>query len=188
MKTKTDTPAHSGITLPSDPNTAMIRIMADYWNPLLSYCLKLTGNADSAEDVAQIVIIKAYRRLGTFKTANGLPPAGWMFTAAKSAFIDYLKETGTFIIIGIEGLEEIRHASHCDEADYPCRENDMKMLLEIAIASLPGTVQDAITLRYIDGLSNKQIANKLGISESTLDKRIKKAVDFLRSRKWLSVA
>lgn len=52
--------------------------------------------------------------------------------------------------------------------------------IERAICGLPDRCQEIFRLSYIDGLSHKEIAGKLGISTSTVDNQVFKALKILR--------
>ena len=54
--------------------------------------------------------------------------------------------------------------------------------IERAISALPDRCQEVFRLSYIDGLSHKEIAQKLGISTSTVDNQVFKALRILRDK------
>lgn len=60
-------------------------------------------------------------------------------------------------------------------------DNELRDTLTEAIASLPPKSREVFIMSYLDDMSNKEISAKLGISLSTVENRIYKALKLLRS-------
>src|SRR3546814_1597359 len=56
--------------------------------------------------------------------------------------------------------------------------------LEAALDDLPARCRETFVLRKIDGLSQRETAEKLGVSEATVEKQMVKAMRILTDRFW----
>lgn len=65
---------------------------------------------------------------------------------------------------------------------------EMKDLVDAAIEGLPPKRQEVFRLSRYEGLSNKEIAERLGISVNTIEGQMRKAIKYLRSYiDWVSI-
>src|SRR5690606_10577319 len=67
-------------------------------------------------------------------------------------------------------------------ADYRIREKDIEKVIEMEISTLPPKMRTVFEMRKKEFLSNKQIAEKLGISEQTVSTHMKRVLKLLRIR------
>jgi RNA polymerase sigma-70 factor (ECF subfamily) len=59
---------------------------------------------------------------------------------------------------------------------------ELRLVMDEAVASLPDTLRAAFVLRDLEGLSTKEAAETLGISQSNLKVRLHRARFLLRER------
>ena len=99
-------------------------------------------------------------------------PKALLFTTARNLAIDELRRRN---IVPIEAIEEIDGLSVLDgeasAADATAHKQELELLIQ-AIQSLPKRCRQVLTLRKIYGLSQKEIAAKLHISESTVETHV----------------
>ncbi|MNE96108.1 RNA polymerase sigma factor [compost metagenome] len=62
------------------------------------------------------------------------------------------------------------------------REKDITRLIDMEIAALPEKMQQVFLLRKKAFLSNREIAEQLGISEQTVETHMKRALKTLKNR------
>lgn len=135
------------------------------------------------DDVVQETYLKLFRaRLrGRLRQARGL-----LFTAARNAALDVFRWRR------LTGWEDAAPASDATAvlsdsavADEASRAQELA-LLEEAIESLPRRCRQVLKLRKIYGLSHREIAAQLGISERTvnvqLGRGLRRCARFLRAR------
>lgn len=107
----------------------------------------------------------------------------FLFATARNAALDYFRRRRTVTINGIADIESL---SVIDDrpgvAESACRENELQILAE-AIQSLPERCRLVITLRKVQGLSHREISEKLKISENTVNAQM--AVGVIRIRDYL---
>jgi RNA polymerase sigma-70 factor (ECF subfamily) len=136
---------------------------------LRSYVAKRVRAHGAVDDVLQDVFIKAYTSLHTVKSHGSL--TSWLYRIAANAIADYYR--------GQKPSEEIT-----DELVAPDPEPDyiaeLASCLQPLIADLPETYRQALVLSEIDGLTQKEVATRLGISISGAKSRVQRGREKLR--------
>lgn len=99
-------------------------------------------------------------------------PKALLFTTARNLAIDELRRRN---IVPIDSLEEIDGLSVLDQGasapDATTRKQELELLTQ-AVQSLPTRCRQVLTLRKIYGLSQKEIAARLRISEATVETHV----------------
>ncbi len=152
-------------------NAAMQKELYSHFSPkMYGICLRYTKNKDEAADLLQEGFIKVFNNLHKFKKEGSLE--GWirriMINTVLSSF---RKNHHLYAIVNIENIA-IDNASQEDESLIS--QVEINEVLEI-IRELPEGYQMVLNLYAIDGYSHKQIANQLGISESTSKSQLSRA-------------
>lgn len=105
-------------------------------------------------------------------SSNISSPRALLFTTAHNLAIDQLRRQK---IVPIEAIAEIADLPVYEENLTPVEATARKQELELlthAIQSLPEKCRQVLTLRKIYGLSQKEIAAQLGISEHTVEAQV----------------
>ena len=106
-------------------------------------------------------------------------PKTYAFSVAHSLVLRHIRRSR---IVSIDAMAEIEQLSLLGEGDSAERQAaDLEELgnLARAIAELPLKCRQAFTLRRIDGLSQREVAAHMGVSENTIEKHIGKALRIL---------
>jgi len=99
----------------------------------------------------------------------------FLFTTARNVAMDYLRRRP---VVSLDALMEMgppRVVTESDDEPSLDQKLSARQELEIlarVIASLPDKCREVLTLRKIHGLSQKEIAARLGISEHTVEKHV----------------
>ncbi len=147
---------------------------------IYSFLLRLVGDTHDAEDLAQIVFLKAFRSLESFDQSRAFH--SWLFAIAHHAALDFLRARK--VNLSLDHDED--PIDPADEADGPERLSEIAIdgaLLQRLIAALPPLYREALLLRHIEGLSVEDVAVSLGIPEGTVKIRLFRARELMR-RKW----
>jgi RNA polymerase sigma-70 factor, ECF subfamily len=132
-------------------------LYARYADNVFSYVRKIVRDEHDAEDVTQQVFAKLFRTIGRYEERN-VPFAAWILRVARNAAIDYMRSNR------LVPCEEVRGADQqTDESRHECRRS-----LTDALSSLPSEQREVIVMRHLVGLSPREIAGKLGKSESAI--------------------
>jgi RNA polymerase sigma factor (sigma-70 family) len=108
-------------------------------------------------------------------------PRAYMFQTAYSVILAQIRRAQ---IVSISTVEDIDRLAGEDGAPSPETEaGDREAFRHLAegIAGLPPRCREVFVLRKIDGLSQREVAQKLGVSEGTIEKQMHKGLNLLMS-------
>ena len=141
-----------------------------YGNLLRGFLVSKVNNPEDAEDLLQEILIKTHNNMGSLKDPKKFK--SWLFQIARNTLIDfYRKPERTLSAESIPELAEIKEDN---------RDAQETMRLELShcikpfIESLPETYRDAIEAIDLQGISQKELAKKLGLSHSAIKSRVQR--------------
>lgn len=139
----------------------------------------LHGHAPASMEVDDIVQ-EAYAVLaGLDEVGHILNPRAYLFTVARSVMLQQLRRAR---IVPIVAVAEVERLSILTDDITPERSavagQDLRRTGAL-IASLPGKCREAFVLRRVEGLPQREIARRMGVSENTVEKHIGKALRLL---------
>lgn len=140
----------------------------------------------SLHDVDDLVQ-ESYARLFRAHGARRIEHAkAYLFAAARNVALDIMRRSQ---IIAMESMAEVEQLPIAEDGPDAAEQatNDQEMeLLKQAIATLPQRCREILTLRKLAGLSHREIALKLGVSENTVNNQLTIGVlrcrDYFRTR------
>jgi RNA polymerase sigma factor (sigma-70 family) len=134
-------------------------------------CLSYAGNRDLAQDILHDAFIKIFNTISTFKMEGSLE--GWIRRIVTNTAIDQLrKQQRLENFIQDECLEVAGHAS-----DINCSLSLGDILKQVA--RLPEGARAIFNLFALEGLTHKEIASHLNISEGTSKSQYNRARSLL---------
>ena len=136
--------------------------------PLGMFALRIVEDPDTAEDLVVEAFTKTWQKLESGAPIDNFK--AYMYRSVRNECISYIrnkKET-----IGLENVPDIT------EEIVDTSERDARIWK--AIDNLPPKCRQVFLLSKQDGLSNEEIANKLGISIKTVKNQMTKAFSRLR--------
>lgn len=145
--------------------------------PLRRYLARLLGNKAEAQDVAH----DAYLRL--YPTANDAHierPEAVLYTTARRLAINRLKRRSIAPFATAPASSDAATAESAGVAQLVMARQELR-LLEAALAELPAGCRTVLLLRKVELLSHREIAARLGIAISTVEKQHARALRLLRA-------
>ncbi len=147
-------------------------IIQEYQTSVFNVCLRILGNQQEAEDLAQEAFLRAYRNISHYDPRRHFGP--WMRVLAANLCYNHLKKAR------LEGtpLEEERHRLPDSS------QQDPEALLELAqehqglyrkIWQLPENQRVALELRHFQGLSYQEMAAALKLPLNTVRSHLYRA-------------
>ncbi|MBZ0093446.1 MAG: RNA polymerase sigma factor SigZ [Sulfuricellaceae bacterium] len=146
-------------------------IWGEYKTRLRAYVARRVGEPDVVDDILQEVFLKAYKNLHTLKVRGSVAP--WLYRIASNVIVDHYRSQKPWT-----DLPEALAVP--EQKQDPIAE--LATCLQPLIDDLPEIYRSALTLSEIDGLSQKEVAARLGISYSGAKSRIQRGRDQLRQR------
>ncbi|HVZ70449.1 MAG TPA: RNA polymerase sigma factor [Rhizomicrobium sp.] len=99
-----------------------------------------------------------------------------VFTIARNLLIDQVRRGQVIPIESVADLEAINVAGDTPGPDRTLMAREELLLLRAALEKLPPRCREALILRRIEGLSRREIAERMGISEHTVSEHINAGV------------
>jgi RNA polymerase sigma-70 factor (ECF subfamily) len=161
-------------------------LVLKYQHKIFSLIGRYIHDADEVQDVAQEAFVKAYRALGRFRGDSAFYT--WLYRIAINTAKNHLvsrsrRPPGTDIDSQdaeyLDGAEALRNVETPENALFG---EELKAVVEQAIADLPDDLRTAVTLREFDGLSYEDIADVMDCPVGTVRSRIFRAREAIDSR------
>lgn len=105
-----------------------------------------------AEDLTEDTFLKIWENIGKY-TKTKFPFSAWLYRIAHNTLVDYLRKEK----IAIEELVEEIHDERMDTAEF-AKEHFNQQMLQRALSTLPDSQREVIILKYVNDLSNSEIA------------------------------
>jgi len=145
--------------------------------PLRRYLTRLLSNSGEAQEVAHDAYLRVFPMV-TNRTANR--PAALLFLTARRLAINRLKHRSISSLAHEELGSETAASPAPDVAQQVMARQELS-LLEKAVARLPVRCRAVLLLRNLELLSHREIADRLGIAVSTVEKQHARALRLLRA-------
>lgn len=141
-----------------------------FHTPLLHFVRRRVADETSAEDIVQDIFLKAHMHIDTLSDTSKLE--SWLYQVARNAVIDHYRRTRITVELPDELPAFIQEEEHAAARLAPA--------VKTMVTALPEIYREALRLTEYEGLTQKQLASKLGISVSGAKSRVQRARHMLR--------
>jgi RNA polymerase sigma-70 factor, ECF subfamily len=141
--------------------------------------LRLLGDRAEAEDVAQEVMLRAWRGIGRFHGRSLF--FTWLYRIAineANRSLEKSSRKAESVSIDAEALQLAAAAK--DEPSRQVEQAELRDALSRAMAGLPPAYRTAVVLRDVEGLSTQQAAEIAGVGQAAFKSRLHQARHRLR--------
>ncbi|MGA0608002.1 RNA polymerase sigma factor [Phenylobacterium sp. VNQ135] len=161
-------------TLAGDDH-AFALLMRRHGGPLFLFVRRYVGARDVAQDILQESFVAAWSALERYDPAR--PLGTWLRTIALNKCRDRSRRLALRrVILGDPETEEaLRQPDPAPRSDEVLSERERLAALEAAIARLPEKLKIPLILTCLEGLSQAQAADQLGVSVKTVETRVYRA-------------
>lgn len=149
-------------------------------DPIYRLALKMTGNPQDAEDVLQETFIKAFNYIESFEGRSKI--STWLYRIAANESLMLLRKRKDGLVDIDESLETddgelvpIQIVDWCCLPEKELLSAESRDFFRKAAENLSDSNRAAFLLRDVEGLSTKEAAEALEISESALKVRLMRA-------------
>lgn len=144
--------------------------------PLRRYVASLLGDSSSdAPDIAHDAYLRTYAAMNAGKVTN---PKSLLFTAARNLAFTYRTRRAQRMVPTDGATLEAQATAEPATADLVA-DRDLRANLHEAILALPPGCRQVLVLRNLEGLSYNEIAARLGISLSGVEKQLQRGLRLL---------
>jgi RNA polymerase sigma-70 factor (family 1) len=153
------------------------QVFKKYYPRLCHFSFRVTGCKALSEDICQEAFISYWNHRGNIADAEDAVKS-YLYTAVRNASISklrhdkvvkrYLKSQDT------PGAGEIT-------IDHAMIQSEVAAEIHSALEKLPQGCRQVVRMAYLEGMKNKEIASKLGVSVNTVKTQRQRAIHLLRS-------
>ena len=152
---------------------AFEQLFLRYQKKLFHFCRKFETRKEESENLVQSVFTEIWENRLSLDEEKSF--SGYLFTVTKNKIYNHIRKkinekVYKEYVAGIPAADDPR--------DYESKETEER--LEKLIASMPDRRKEIFLMSRNDGFTYKEIAQRLGISENTVDTQIRNALDYLR--------
>ena len=153
-----------------DRNLKFEKLVDQYQKPVLHMCYLYLFDKTLAEDAVQDTFLKVYKNLETFRHESS--EKTWIMKIAVNTCYN-INHSGWFHFFNHQVTPEMM-----PDKEVQTNENDEE--LTTAVTKLPIKLREVILLYYYQGLKVNEIADALGISQSSVSGRLKRGREKLK--------
>ena len=156
---------------------AFARLFDLYYNKVLSQALTYSGSYAAAEDAAQDIFLKVWsqrEKLGAVTSFRN-----YLFILVRNEMIDALRKKA--VAISRSALQEPELSEEILVPDKQLDYRETYQLILRGVSALPPQQQQVFRMSRLEGKSNGEIAEALGIARTTVRWHIVLALNFLRA-------
>ena len=157
---------------------ALARLYDAYRVILFGLLVRILNSREEAEDILQEVFIQVWRRAKDFDEKRGRPFT-WLVTLTRSRAIDRLRLLGARQRLATSAERE--RAEEASDALTDTIKGTQKEVVRRALAELPEEQRHTLLLAYFEGLTQSEIAAKLGAPLGTVKTRMRSGMMKLRA-------
>jgi RNA polymerase sigma-70 factor (ECF subfamily) len=147
---------------------------------------RLRDDPETARDVVQQTFCQAIERLDTYRGEAALYT--WFCQICRNVLADHFRRNsrGTSRVMLLEDLPNARAvleslaAPASDEPEVGTLRAQVHRIVEATLDALPGRYGEALEWKYIDGLSVREIAERLSLSEKAAESVLTRARESFR--------
>lgn len=148
--------------------------------PVIGVCRRILGDPDEAQDVAQEAFLRAYRSLATYRGEGAF--GAWVTRIAARMSVARLAARGPLVAID-PSVADTWVARELDEnPEALALDGERRHAILEAIAGLPDSQRDVVTMRFYGDLTLDEIAETTGSPLGTVKSRLHRALATLRDQ------
>lgn len=176
--------------LQSGDDKAFEAIFSRYVNKVYRQVFRLVGNDAEAEEIVQEVFLAVYQKCTSFRGDSAF--STWLYSLAMNACLTRLRRRKRSMEISLNAfLPRYREDGHhlvrpvfnwADEVEFRLEKDELRELLQEAIDQLPPAEKAVIVLSDVEGVSDREIGETLGLSIPAVKARLHRARLFLRGK------
>jgi RNA polymerase sigma-70 factor (ECF subfamily) len=145
-----------------------------------NFFLYKLGDKEFAQDLTATTLERAWKLRSKYRSAiAGI--SSWLFGIARNVLKEHLRKnrSGGQKLQGITSVEEMSAKIDVEEM---VQQQQEKVRLHKILLKLPDREQDLIALKYGAGLTNREIAQVTGLSESNVGSILHRTVNNIRAQ------
>jgi RNA polymerase sigma-70 factor (ECF subfamily) len=145
---------------------------------LQPYVARRVASASDVDDVLQEVLVRMHRSLGQLREQERF--GSWVFRIAEHVIIDNSRMRARHPVLPASSAESAPDRND-ESSDADALLPELTQCIALFVARLPSPYREAVTLTELEGLSQKDAAELLGLSSSGLKSRVHRGRQKMRA-------
>lgn len=167
--------------LAAGDDSAFDEFFTEYFPRLYRFALtRLGGDENAAEEVVQAALVKATRRIQTYRGEAAL--FTWLSTICRREISAWLAARSRAAEVSLAEDEPVTRAAletlaavTGDDPETQFDRRELARLVQVTLDHLPGRYGDALEWKYLHGLSVEEIAARLGMGSKAVESLLTRA-------------
>ncbi len=147
-------------------------IYEDFSGKIRSYLLGKVRSPEDADDLTQEIFIKIHTSLDSLKDEKKLAP--WIYSVVRNSITDYYRKKD----MGSAEIDE--NISYSDGNDEEKNISGILYCLNVFIDKLPEKYREPLILSDIEGIKQKDLAKRMGLSYTGLKSRVQRGREMIK--------
>ena len=156
---------------------AFEKLFERYHKKLYAYLMRLLNSKEDAEEIVQESFIKIWEMREEF--IEGYPFDALLFKIAKNTFLNFTRQKVNRRVF--EDHFQLINEIEAEKADDYVIFKETREIIRLIIDDMPPRRREVFIMKKIEGLTRKEISEKLGISIITVDSHLLKANNYLKN-------
>ena len=154
-------------------------LVEGYQHMIVGFCVKVLDDVERAEEMAQEIFLAAYQAMPHFRHDASIRT--WLFAIARKQCLQASRNLYRRRRIERQHQGSIADSVHRDPASLPGDEPETRLrLVRQSLSQLPTAERALLMMRYDTGLQVAEVARILGVSVSSVRRRLTRALQRLR--------
>jgi RNA polymerase sigma-70 factor (ECF subfamily) len=154
-------------------------LYALYFDRVYLYARLKMGNPTDAEDLTATVFLKAWKSIDRFSPKAGSSFAGWLFRLAHNTLVDGFRRAKEVISLDSDGAAHVHNRASASPEDQLVWRMTLDELHQ-ALGALTQEQRDVVLLRFVEGLSAREVGTIMGKQEGAVRGMQFRAIEALR--------
>ena len=169
MENATEEPALLAMKRSSNPPTpsgTLEDVFRRHHGLVFATAFRVTGSSQDAEDVLQTIFLRLLRRQDEIDLSPN--PAGYLRRAAVNASLDLLRTRSRSGPLPLDDFDQLPTSSGEADPDRRHEDQETRRGVRQAILTLSPQNAEVFTMRFLDGIPNREIAQSLGMTQTAV--------------------
>lgn len=167
-------------------NDHYVEITERYTEKVFNLAFRFTRNEEDAEEVLQDVFVTVYRKLGAFEGKSAF--SSWLYRVTANTALMLIRKRKQTPTVSVEEVSaQVKEtwtgdSSANSDINYITSRHELRASLEVAIGKLPEEYRNIFLMRDVDGMSNEEVGEVLGMTVAAVKSRLHRARLMLRKK------
>ena len=148
-------------------------IFDKYYDNIRNFLYYRSGNIETAEDLLQDVFLRLWENREKIREES---VGGYLYTIAANLIKNHYRRNE----ISYQFINSLTQKNNSESPEFLMEMQEFDHRLQQTLAAMPGKSRDVFLMNRIDGLTYGEIADRLQLSIKAVEKRMHKALLFLK--------